>query len=544
MKVLGISGSLMCDENHDAAAALVIDGKLVGNYEEERFNRVKHSFNKAFPIISIKKLLKENNLTLNDIDVIAIPHDPAQKAEYTQKIIQAIDDTCIKTPDLVYFDHHIAHICDSVFQSGFEHCACLVSDGIGDVRDSITLAQYKDGKIEILQKYAAEVSVGVLYTIASVGMLNLGDFSEGKFMGLAPYGKPTEKMPLYWENNQIKSLLPACIDTDYPTVNQLSNYLTVFERYLVKNTYPYGERPKDTNVMYYTNLAASVQKCYEEITLGAIKYLKELTGETNLILSGGCIQNCIANNLIIESGLFSNVFAGPAPHDAGCAAGLAFYGAYSKGEKIENKRLTNSYVGKVYTDDECLDACTNVKVEHYDEDKVIKDLKAGKIFAWFQGGSEIGPRALGHRSLIADPSNRNNLFVLNDHIKHRENWRPLAPIIPDFMFEKVFGTANHQLCEFMLRTLTIKPEYRKKLIAVCHIDNSTRPQWLEEKENPELYKLIKNFYTKTEVPGLINTSFNGRGQPIIETPEQAIDFLKANEYLTGVIFNAKYVVTR
>ena len=544
MKVLGISGSLILEANHDAAAALVIDGKLVGNYEEERFNGVKHSTGKAFPILSIQRLLKENNITLNDIDVIAIPFDPIQKDIYAKQVVEAIDNNCKKIPELVYFDHHMAHICDSVFQSGFDHCACLIVDGIGDVKDSITLAHYKNGKIEILKKYSAEVSLGVLYTIASIGMLNLGDFSEGKLMGLAPYGKPTEKMPLYWEDNQIKSVLPLCIDTDCPTANQLSQYLTVFERYLVKNVYPYRERQKDDNIMYYTNIAASVQKCYQDIILKVATHLKELTNETNLILSGGCIQNCIANNLIVESGLFSDIFAGPAPHDAGCAAGLAFYGAYVNNEKIENKRLTTSYTGKTYSDDECLNACSDVKVANYDEEIIIKALREGKIFAWFQGNSEIGPRALGHRSLIADPSNRDNLFILNDHIKYRENWRPLAPIIPDFMFEKVFGTSNHQLCEFMLRTLIIKPEYRKKLIAVCHIDNSTRPQYLEEVYNPELYNLVKSFYNKTGVPGLINTSFNGKGQPIIETPEQAIDFLKKNKYLDGVIFNAKYIVTR
>lgn len=544
MKILGISGSLEFSDNHDAAAALLIDGKLVGNYEEERFNRIKHSYKNAFPILSIQRLLNENNLVLDDIDVIAIPHDPTARDIYAKQIVEAIDKNSKKVPELVYQDHHMAHICDSVFQSGFDHCACLVIDGMGDAKDGITLAHYKDGKITILEKYSASNSIGLLYAGAT-GALNLGEFGEGKLMGLAPYGKPVEKVPLYWEDNQIKSILPNYLDTENVGANQFSRYSRIFERYFIKNSYPYRERDiKQDNIMYYSNIAASAQKCYEDITLSIAKYLKELTHDTNLILSGGCIQNCIANSLIINANLFTDVFAGPAPHDAGCAAGLAFYGAYIKGENIENKRLTNSYVGKCYTDEECLDACIDVKVSNYDENKVVRDLQQGKIFAWFQGGSEIGPRALGHRSLIADPSNRDNLFILNDYIKHRENWRPLAPIILDFMFEKVFNTNNHQLCEFMLRTLTINEKYRKKLIAVCHIDNSTRPQYLEEKDNPEMYSLMKHFYEFTEIPGIINTSFNDRGQPIIETPEQAIQFLKEHEYLDGVIFNAKYVAMR
>ena len=544
MKILGISGSLLYPENHDTSAALLIDGKLVANYEDERFTGSKHSIDHRFPTTSIRKILTEYNLKLDDIDYIGIPYDLSNPGNYAEIVAKEIDPNYKKVPTLVYKDHHLAHLCDAIFQSGFDHCACFISDGMGDSKDSITLAHYIDGKIQILKKYPATASPGALYACGSDVYLDFSLFSEGKLMGLAPYGKPTEKMPLTIKNHEIQVDLPSYMNFDDITMHNFAQYKIFLNSYFKKNCYPYRVRKTNDNIMYYTNFAASVQKCYEDITLDIIKYLKEITNETNLVMSGGCIQNCIANNKIVELNLFENIYASPAPHDAGCGAGLAFYAAYINNEKIQNIRLTNSYTGKTYSDNEILNCCKEFKILPYTKENVSKDLKNGKIFAWFQNGSELGPRALGHRSLIADPSNRNNLFILNDNIKHRENWRPLAPSIPAELFNQVFNTINPQLCEFMLRTLIIKPEFRKKLIAVCHIDNSTRPQYLERDQNPEFYDLLLEFYKQTSIPGLINTSFNDRNQPIIETPATAIEFLKEHPALYGIIFNAKYIIIR
>lgn len=537
MKILGINGSFIYN-NHDAAAALVIDGKLVSNYEEERFNRIKHSANKPFPEIAIQRILNENNLTIDDIDLIVIPHDPRDKEGYAKKLSKKLNAS--KIVPIVYESHHLAHVCDSLFQSGFNSAACLVVDGQGDQRDGITLAQYKNNKIDILKVYDFKSSLGILYSAAASSFLDLGEFGEGKLMGLSSYGIPDQPMPLYWDNNEIK----CKYETSFFD-NKLDLYENMHLSFFKKNCYPYKEYAfnKTNGILYYINFAASVQKCYNDIFLHLLKYLKQLTNEDNLIISGGCIQNCIGNNIAVESKLFKNVFAGPAPHDAGCAAGLAFYGAYISGEKINNVRLKNSYTGKTYTDTEILKACDGLKVEEYDVNKITKALSNGEVMAWFQGGSEIGPRALGHRSIIADPSNRKNLFIINDCIKDRENWRPLAPVIPSELFMDIFNITSTDLTEFMLRTVPIRKEYYKKLTAVCHVDYSTRPQYLEKEQNPELYELIMNFYNKTTIPGLINTSFNRRNEPIIETPEQAIRMLKAKSALSKIIFNAKYIVS-
>lgn len=543
MICLGISGSLLYPNNHDASAALVIDGKLVGCYEEERFNGLKHSVGQPFPKQSILKLFDKANITLNDVDVIGIPLN-VDYTEYAKDVISNIDSTCNKMPKFVYKDHHMAHLCEAIYQSGFSDCACLVIDGMGDSRDSITLAEFKEDKINIIKKFPATASLGIMYSCASVDFVKMGEFSEGKLMGLSSFGIPNQPMPLYWEDDEIKTKYPQFIEASDVDMYNFYKYEQTYTSYFKKNCYPYDYSGENDSKLYYANFAASVQKTYEEITLSVLKYLRDNTTSNNLVLSGGCIQNCITNNMIVESNMFKNVFASPVPHDAGCSIGLAFYGSMECGDKIINKRTVNSYVGKCYTDDEILKECDGMVVEEYDIDKIAKELCYNKIFAWFQDGSEIGPRALGHRSIIGNPSCRDNLLKINNTLKHREVWRPLAPTVPSELFDDVFTTNNKDMCEFMLRTLTINEKYRKKLIAVCHVDNTTRPQLLNREQNSEFYDLIMKFYKYSNIPGLINTSFNDKHQPIIETPKEAVKYLKEHEDMEGIIFNAKYVIRR
>lgn len=540
MLILGINGSLICNENHDTSVALFKDGKIIENIEEERLTRVKHSFNQGFPINSLKYILDKYNLTLNDIDIIGIPHQPKTEKAYIEKLFSLLSTPVKKYPKLSYHSHHMAHICDSFFQSGFDHAACLIVDGIGDISDSITFAHIKDNKIKILEKYNSEQSLGILYE-AGAAFLGYREFSEGKLMGLSSYGIPNQSMPLLWEDNTIKAKHINSADI-LPVLMYEKYHLAYFK----KECYPYSvfNNEYNDNFLYYANFAASLQKCYTDIFLSLAKKLKQLTNEKNLIISGGCIQNCIANNKLVESKLFENIFASPAPHDAGTAAGLAFYAAYENNNYIENKRVKNSYVGRTYSDNEILQASKGSIIKDYNIDEIVSSLKSDKIVAWFQGGCEIGPRALGHRSILANPKNRNTLLIINNFIKERECWRPLAPIVPAELFDLIFETNSYDLTEFMLRTMVIRKEWRKKLSAVCHIDYTTRPQRLEKEQNPELYELLMKFYKKTGIPCLINTSFNRRNEPIIETPEQAINCLYDKTKLNCIIFNNKYCIYR
>lgn len=541
MKILGISGALRC-QNHDCSASLLIDGKLVGNYEEERFNRIKHSVGK-FPLLTIHRLLDENHLKLEDIDAVGI--SIGDKREYLTAM-NMIDPNCKKIPQFVFDGHHLGHICDAYYQSGFSSAAVVIIDGDGDAREGITIAHVVDNDIKILKKYDYRKSLGLLYG-AAAGYCGFDAYGEGKFMGLTSYGKDLGIRIMDF-NDTTKEIDLHCPELD---MDDLVNYdqpediiSCTFESYFIKNYYPYYNKNEESNLLYYIDFAKTIQENFNEVYLDVIKYAKELTGEDNLCVTGGCIQNCVGNNVIVESGIFKNVFAPPAPHDAGCGAGYAFYAANRLGEKIERKRLTNSYVGKTYSDKEVLKSVTKkFNVEEYDLNKVVNILKGEKIIAWFQGGSELGPRALGHRSILADPSDRENLNDINNLIKHRENWRPLAPVVPAELFDLIFDVKSHDLAEFMLRTIPIKKEWQKKLAAVCHIDGTTRPQRLVRDENPELYDLIMEFYKQTGIPCLVNTSFNGRGQPIIETPKEALQMLKKTDALNCVIFNAKHIVT-
>lgn len=542
MKILGINGSIG-NQNHDCSASLLIDGKLVGNYEEERFNRIKHSVGKL-PLLSVHRLLDENNLKLEDIDAVGISE--GDDNNYI-KIMKEIFPGYTNFPKRFFHSHHMGHIFDVFYQSGFKSAAVVIIDGEGDNKEGITIAHAKDNKIDILKVYDFRKSLGFMY-IAATGYSNLGTFGEGKFMGLSSYGKDlgirvltfnknTKDIDIHYKTYSLEEIKESNVPEDYIAFS--------FNKFYTANCYPYCERSEESNILYYTHFAKTIQENFNEVYLDVIKYAKELTGEDNLCVTGGCIQNCIGNNLVVESGIFKNVFAPPAPHDAGCGAGYALYAANQLGEIIENKRLTNSYVGKTYTDDEITKTFNdNLKIENYNSDNVVKLLKHNKIIAWFQGGSELGPRALGHRSILANPSKRNNLNIINNYIKMRENWRPLAPIVPSELFDLIFDVKSYDLTEFMLRTIPIKKEWQEQLCAVCHIDETTRPQRLIREINPELYDLIMNFYKQTGIPCLINTSFNGKNEPIIETPNEAISFLEKTDKLDYIIFNTKYIVSK
>jgi len=536
MNILGIQ-STVGGLQHFTSASIVIDGKVKGNYEEERFNRIKES--DKFPYLAIERCLKNNGLTINDIDVVASPLSLDNLKEFFPDLTKDV-----KT---IYHSHHMGHICSAFYQSGFKSAVCLIVDGCGDQNEGVTIAQVKNNEIKILKKFSIVESLGLLYT-AGANYCNLGESGEGKLMGLAGYGTPNKDIPIIDWDDETNSIKQYYLKYDTEDILGLDdNVAVIFEYvaskisdYFAENIYPYSDSEKN-NLMCYTNFAATIQYNYDKIMMKLAKYCKELTGEDNLVMSGGCANNCIANNLIVNSKLFKHFYIDPAPHDGGCALGYALYAAYELGEPIENKKVDNSYMGKVYTEEEIsgLDA----EYSDYDEDKTVSDLADNKIIGWFQGGAEFGPRALGHRSILSNPNSIDMLYKMNN-IKGRATWRPLAPVVADELFDLIFDTDNYDLTEFMLRAMPIKESMKKLIVAVCHIDGTTRPQRLTKQANPELHSLLMNFYRKTGVPCLINTSFNSSEEPIIETPEQALVFLNTHDAMDSIIFNCRYEVKR
>lgn len=424
-------------------------------------------------------------------------------------------------------NHHKQHCASSFYASGFESALGLVVDGSGDLDDSITLfkCSKQDGIIE-LKKYGKKYSLGDLYSKAAVSM-NLGNNAEGKLMGLASY----------WKS-----------DWDYSNFDKETKemkHASLFEWYAEQHPYPFKFGLQDH--IHYIRAAGEVQALFNNTLLDITEYLKSFDPtEENLVISGGCMLNCSCNAEIEKQGLFKNIYCFPATNDAGISLGAAYLNALEVCENKDTKRLEHVYLGVNYPRSKTPLRLREIhynRVKDYDVNKVVDDLVNDEVIAWYQGRSEAGPRALGHRTLLASPCNRSNLDFINKQIKGREPFRPLAPIVLDKYYLDIFDDPNPEnLTPFMLKNVVIKKEWRHKIGAVCHIDNTARPQYLKREVNPELYDLIEAFYKKTGIPLLINTSLNGKGEPIVESYEDLMRFLEYHDQVLYAVLDGKKLI--
>ena len=562
MYILGLSFSF-----HDSNAALLYNFSIIGHLEEERFNRIKHT--ELFPINSINILLNRANISINDIDIIAYD-DIIDLTKLKQNLIKNYNIDINKFK-FICCDHHIAHIYNSYCYSNFQSCACIAVDGAGSNNNAITIAKMYKNNIKILKTYSINESLGFLYELAAI-FCGYDENSCGKIMGLAAFGIPQNIEPYFISTNDIFHINQkyeySYINTqNIQNISKLFNYikkdidlkiiynvygnnkqyqLSVFKIIqFLKLLYPFCKNTNSNNIIYYQNFAATIQKILNDSMLSLVKITKKLTNETNLILSGGTIQNCISNENIIQSNIFNNVYCCPTPGDNGIAIGCALYVAHLNNYNIYMKNIKNAYFGEKYNILNISKLFLNkIQISNCTYDDIINDLINNKIIGWFQDESEIGPRALCHRSIIANPSNRQNLYIINNNIKNREIYRPLAPVVLDKFFFNIFDGNKIDMTNFMLRTLIIKKEYRKKLCAVCHIDNTSRPQYLTKEINIKIYNLIEKFYYKTQIPCLINTSFNRRNEPIVETINDAINMLLNTKHLDYIVFNTNIKLSR
>ena len=421
--------------------------------------------------------------------------------------------------------HHEHHIYEAFYQSGFKDAAVLVNDGIGSEDDCITLGFMQEGSTpQILGKFSVGkagcaakkclVSPCGLYAFAAYSIFG-SENAEGKLMGLAAYGKNNRHTYCCWNSAN------KCIDYKIDAlIGDIEQCFDSSIRACQKNHH------KD--VMAARDIAATIQQNFEDTMVGVVHHFKQLLDAAgiqtrNLCLSGGGILNCPTNSKIVELGFFDNYYASPQPSD-GCAEsiGRAFYAMQESGEQLKSQRLQSAYLGAKYPINEFTQNFKQLKnpIAH-----ITAHLKAGGVVAWYQDGAEYGPRALGHRSFLADPSAPGMLDALNT-IKGREAWRPLAPVVPEQLFNRLFDAQNTNMCEFMLRTLPIKQKWQRRLQAVCHKDGSTRPQLLKRSTNPQLYNLLMAYFRETTVPCLVNTSLNINGFPIVETPRDLVDLAK------------------
>jgi carbamoyltransferase len=563
----------------DAAAALVVDGELVAAAEEERFNRIKHVA--GFPTLSAQWCLAEGGIGLEELDHLAVSRDP--RANVGQKLLRTIRHGAsarylkarlqnaakirdVKTaladslgvdrtalPAHVHnVEHHQAHVASAFFVSPFQDAAILSIDGFGDFCSTMTAVGHGNS-FRVLERVLFPHSLGIFYAALTqwLGFPKYGD--EGKVMGLAPYGDPDKYLKAMRDVVQTDGGL-FTLNLDYFTHDKEGVDMTwdegspsigrIYSDKLVETFGPARE-PHAEITSHYEDVAAAMQKRLEEIYLHIVQELHESTGMTNLCLAGGVALNAVANGRIRPETGFDGLYIQPAAGDSGTAVGAAYYVWNQELHSPRSFVMTHAYTGPEYSDEEIAAAfrTAGLDARRLDDEAlfpaVAERIAAGDVVGWFQGRMEFGPRALGHRSIVADPRRSDMKDILNARIKHREPFRPFAPSILAEATADWFDQAYTS--PFMVLVYTTKTDKRTKIPAVNHVDDTGRLQTVEREVEPRYHRLIEEFAKLTGVPVVLNTSFN-ENEPIVRTPGEAVDtFVKTH---MDVLVLGNYVVTR
>ena len=543
----------------DASAAIFVDGKMIAAIEEERFTRVKHWA--GFPTEAIRFCLAEAGLGFQDVDFFAIGRDP--KAKMFTKLVYlfknlggnmgAIQDRLanrkkissieqelaeasgLPTASFVgkvkNIEHHRSHLASAFFASPYEEAACLSIDGSGDFSTTMT-GRGKGNHIEVLQSVDFPHSLGIFYTAFTqlLGFPHYGD--EYKVMGMAPYGEPLHVAALHdvvelTEDGLFKLNLryfrkgtSGVVSYDEQHVPQVA---PMYSDYMIEK---FGETRKrdEPLTQYHKDLAASVQRMSELVIFHLLNQLHKATGLDSVCIAGGVAQNSVANGKITRNTPFKNVYIPSAGHDAGISMGAALFVQHEQ-ENLVRQAIYSAYTGSKFSNEEIMEALNarGIAYEQLDDESlydVVTDcLINGGVAGWMTGRAEFGPRALGGRSIIADPRRTDAKEILNLKVKRRESFRPFAPSIL-----KEYVADYFELDEpvpFMEKVFPIRKEKQAEIPAVTHVDGSGRLQSVDKEISPRYYALIDSFRRKTGVPILLNTSFN-ENEPIVNTPAEAL----------------------
>jgi carbamoyltransferase len=541
-------------QGFDSAAVLLRNGAVEFGIAEERITRVKATG--VFPTGSIKACLAHAHLSPGDISHVAHAFNYApvkgafQEEQFYREQYDEVYDSRLQIGYLeeqfpgvdwasrfVPVQHHLAHAASAFYQSGFPEALVMVSDGMGEV-DSMTLYAAKGSDFKLLASVPAFHSLGVLY---SVFTLYLGfDFNmdEYKVMGLAPFG---DKHKYFKE---VMDLVKLKDDGTY-AIPLFGKNTTIAEKEthggaIRALTEKFGPPRSQEGEMEqrHKDLACAVQAVLQTVQLHVLRHFAAQTGLPNLCLAGGVSLNCTCNGIVKRSRLFKEVFVQPASGDDGAALGAALYVQHQREPKTPAPRISAPLWGPEYDKgeiDKALAGRTDVKVERFDSFSALaaataERLNRGEILGYFQGRMEFGPRALGSRSILADPRPADMRKRVNMLIKKREGFRPFAPAVAAERAHEYFevDAGDHETYAHMLFVVPVRPQWREKLPAITHVDGTARVQTVTPEINPRFYEMLKAFEVKSGIPMILNTSFNVRGQPIVCTPTEAIDtFLAA-----------------
>ncbi len=552
----------------DSSAAIFKDGVLIAATEEERFRRLKHWA--GFPSMAIEFCLKEAGITLNEVDHIAIGRDPSAKLfkkllfllkhpgggfravqdrlsnarkvsslEEEFRILDSSVDTKILKSKIHQVEHHRSHLASAFFASPFDESAILSIDGSGDFSTTMT-ATGKGNQMEVLDSVDFPHSVGLFYTAFTqlLGFPHYGD--EYKVMGLAPYGeaKYVDKLKdvLIFDTNGLfhlnekyfrsaKSGIISYGEDHIPVVAPLfSSYMT--EQFG-------AERKKDEPLsQYHKDLGASVQRITELLIFHVLNALQKKTGLKNVCIAGGVAQNSVANGKLTRNTGFENIYIPSAGHDAGISMGSALYVYNQILKQPRQAAVYSAFTGSRFSNEEIEVYLKSRKIEYtrYSEEEIYEviteKLIHSGVVGWFNGRAEFGPRALGARSIIADPRRSDAKELLNSKIKRRESFRPFAPSILKEYVDEYFEV--NEDVPFMEKVFPIRKEKQSLIPAVTHVDGTGRLQSVDKTTAPRYYRLIETFRQKTGIPILLNTSFN-ENEPIVNSPEHALEcFLRTS----------------
>ena len=544
----------------DSAATLIKDGRIVAAAEEERFSRKKH--HSGFPYKAIRFCLDHAGIEIKDVEHVGHYWKPwilrhkamqAVKAAFVSadmfksradRGIAQVSNSYLgmfRHPKRLrehfgpsdfkfhYFEHHQTHAASAFFVSPFKSAAILTWDGTGE--DTTTLFSKGSGsQIEVLKRIKLPHSLGQFYSAVTnyIGFdMFTGD--EWKVMGLAAYGKP--KHYDFFREKVLKTNGASGFKFDIKVLDHHLAKHYKFSDTIIKELGP-GREIGAELTEHHWDIACSAQKALEDTAIHLVKQIKEMTAEENLCLAGGVAFNSVMNGRIFHETPFDNFFVQPAAGDAGCSLGAALMVWHQKLGNPRDFVMNHAYWGPGFSNEECRAALDEAGLEYQTlEDEVLlpklaKMISDGAIIGWFNGRMELGPRALGSRSFLADPRRSDMREILNHKVKLREWFRPLAPSMLEEHGPEVFGVEHHD--PFMITVIQVADEYRSKVPAVVHVDGTARPQMVSRETNPRYWNLINEFKKLTGIPMLLNTSFNVQ-EPIVCTPQDAINtFQNAN----------------